>query len=511
MDTIKTYIDRRAERDPHGVFLIAPETGSVLDNAELRAQVRCIGCYLDHLGVPAGRKVAFLLDNGLWTTVLFLGVMYAGRTVVPLNAVAGGAHIEYVLAHSDAELLFVSERYREEFGAMLAGRERAVQLVPACADTGPDGWLQAGDDNPGNGFAPVASDDPAVLIYTSGTTGTPKGVLLSHANLIAGGMNTVRAHGLQTADRALCVLPLYHINGEVVTVIAPLLSGGGVVMPRRFSVERFWDDIAAHGCTWFSVVPTIIAYLLDHAERDGRMIKSVQHCALLRFGRSASAPLAPRLHRDFERRFSVPLVETMGLTETAAQILSNPPPPTAGKPGSPGFAVGNEVKIVDEWGCDAPAGKVGELWVRGANVMRGYYKNPQASAAAIDAAGWLRTGDLGYRDDDGYFFIVGRIKELIIKGGENIAPREIDEALCRHPAVLEAAAFAVPDRFYGQDVMACAVLKPGVYCSEDELLDYCRQVLGEFKTPKCIGFIDVLPKGPSGKVQRLKLATKALG
>jgi acyl-CoA synthetase (AMP-forming)/AMP-acid ligase II len=276
-------------------------------------------------------------------------------------------------------------------------------------------------------------------------------------------------------------------------------------MPQRFSTSNFWEAIARYACTWFSVVPTMIAYLLEHAEREGFDRAALGGLPQLRFGRSASAPLAPEIHRAFEHRFGVPIIETMGLTETAAQILSNPMPPAAARYGSPGVAVGNEAKVIDEHGNTCPAGVAGELMIRGANVMHGYYKNPEATAAALDPDGWLHTGDIALQDADGFFFITGRIKELIIKGGENIAPREIDEALYEHPAVLEAAGFGMPDSRYGQEVMACVALKPGASCSVEELNRLAETRLGGFKSPKRIFILDELPKGPSGKIQRLKL------
>lgn len=195
----------------------------------------------------------------------------------------------------------------------------------------------------------------------------------------------------------------------------------------------------------------------------------------------------------------------MGLTETAAQILSNPMPPAKPKYGSPGIPFGNEARILDEDGKECPPGVSGELMIRGANVTKGYFKNPEATAEALEPDGWLHTGDVALCDEDGFFFITGRIKELIIKGGENIAPREIDEALYEHPAVLEAAGFGMPDKHYGQEVMACVALKPGAACTENELANLLESRLGAFKSPKRIFFMEDLPKGPSGKIQRLKL------
>ena len=418
------------------------------------------------------------------------GFVYAGYRATAINLVAGNDTIDYVLGHSKS-LWLLSD---EAGDAVLPG-------------TLPDGVQQASVEAvlaspPGKAEHACTADDDALLMYTSGTTGRPKGVRLSHQNLIAGGRNTALAHELSADDRALCVLPLYHINGLCVTLMAPLASGGGVVMPPRFSVTAFWHWIADHHCSWFSVVPTQISWLL-HGEQE----RLPDDTARLRFGRSASAPLSPDVHRAFERRFAVPLVETMGLTETAAQILSNPLPPGERKHGSPGVSIGNEVAVFDTaTGRIAPTGTEGEIRVRGDNVMRGYLDNPEATAAALTHDGWLCTGDLGRIDADGYIFVTGRLKELIIKGGENIAPREIDEALLSHPDVIEAAAFAQPCEDYGQRVEAGVVLRDDAAASIAELRDHCVERVGAFKAPDCVHALATLPKGPSGKVQRLRLA-----
>jgi long-chain acyl-CoA synthetase len=250
------------------------------------------------------------------------------------------------------------------------------------------------------------------------------------------------------------------------------------------------------------VVPTIIAYLLNGPDPRSLGLD----VSRVRFCRSASAPLPPEQHRAFEAKFGIGVIETMGLTETNAPAFTNPLDPARRKIGSPGPAFGNEAKIVDAEGRTLGPGAAGEIMIRGDNVMKGYYKSPQQTAEAFDADGWLHTGDIGYLDEDGFVFVTGRIKELIIKGGENIAPREIDEALLRHPAVLEAAAVGIPDANYGQEIMACVIPKPGAAVTAEELIAFCRDELGPYKTPKLIRMVDDLPKGPSGKVQRLKLA-----
>nr|MCU0952320.1 AMP-binding protein [Burkholderiaceae bacterium] len=268
----------------------------------------------------------------------------------------------------------------------------------------------------------------------------------------------------------------------------------------------FWDLVISQRCTWLNVVPTMISYLLEGAAPPREQIAHVRFC------RSASAALPPEHHRAFEAKFGIGIVETMGLTETVAPVFSNPIEPARRKVGSVGRASGCEARVVDAEGRALPDGQVGEITLCGPQVTRGYYKNPDATAAAFfpgEPSPWLRTGDLGYRDADGFYFITGRIKELIIKGGENIAPREIDEALLKHPAVLDAAAVGIPDRHYGQEIMACVILRDGERTSEDELREFCGRELGRYKTPKVFRFVADLPRGPSGKVQRLKLVDLA--
>ena len=510
MNTVNSIIDARAHTQPDAIFLISPEINCELSYLDLQLKVQEFEQGLDTLGLQKGDKVAFLMGNGVWTALIFLGTMYSGRVVVPLNAVCGNDQLQYVIAHCDAKVIFVEDEFQQKYASVFSSLAADTRVIPTSRDSGPQ-WPDISPQVAGDSrINPLCAQDEALLIYTSGTTGRPKGVLLTHRAVIAGGDNTARAHELQTTDRALCVLQLYHINGEMVTLMGPLVSGGSVVMPYRFSATEFWTHIDTWQCSWFSVVPTIIAYLLEQAERLQQPECIPDNRPYLRFGRSASAPLSPDMHRQFERQFALPIVETMGLSETAAQILSNPMPPAQPKYGSPGVAIGNEAMIIGKDGQEQARGEPGELMIRGDNVMKAYYKNPEATAEALRVDGWLHTGDLAYEDEDGYFFITGRLKEIIIKGGENIAPREIDEALYQHSAVLEAAAFAIPDRNYGQEILACVSLKPGTVCTAEELRELCIEKLGAFKAPRSISFMDELPKGPSGKIQRLKLSEAAL-
>ena len=497
--TIRHHVDWRAEVQPGRAYLLAPETGRVLTYAELRDKSRSLTGFLLSLGLRKGDKVSFMLHNGYQAARLLLGAMYGGFVVQPINLLSQRSQLEYVLRHSDTRAVFAADEYRERLDAALAGIEREIHVVPTDVDA-PDAFDAAPPT--ATDLPPLGEDDDALLMYTSGTTGMPKGCLLSQRNCVAGGEFTSAAHRLDASDRVLCALPLYHINGQIVTAVAPLVHGGSVVMPHRFSASGYWELVSEHGCTWINVVPTIIAYLLNGADPRSRGLSLGQ----VRFCRSASAPLPPEQHRAFERRFGIGIIETFGMTETAAPCFTNPYERERRKVGSPGTAFGNEAKIVDAAsGAALPPGKPGEIMVRGDNVMKGYYKDPENSARTLEPDGWMHTGDLGFMDADGFVFVTGRIKELIIKGGENIAPREIDEALLKHPAVLEAAAVGIPDAHYGQEILAAVVLKAGAHCAVAELIEFCERDLGRYKTPKEILLVQELPKGPSGKVQRLKL------
>jgi len=498
--TIRALIDRMAESRPETVYLLSPEAGLDWTYQELRRQSNRLGQKLCELGCGAGDKIAFMMDNGLFTAGLFLGAMYGGFVPVPLNVRAGRSQLAYMLDHCDAKVVFVSDEYHEVIEELRGEVGRDLVVIRADVDHGP-GWEQAGF--PGGTLPEVQPDQAAVLIYTSGSTGQPKGALHTHRTFVAGGWNSAIPHELSPADRTLCVLPLYHLNAESVSLLATLLTGGSVVMPHRFLVRSFWEWIAQYRCTWSALVPAFISQLLEwgdpRAEGKGEALERI------RFMRSSSAPLAPSLHRAFEEKFGILLLEAMGSTECGGNAFTNLLPPGKDKVGTPGRPYGFETRIVSSEGTEVSPGETGEIHLRGPSIMTGYYKNPEGTSAVLGLDGWLRTGDLAHVDEDGYVFIVGRAKELIIKGGMNIAPRQIDDVLVSHPAVLEAAALGVPDHFLGEDIVAFVTLKSGAPADEQQLLDFCESQLGSFKTPSDIYFVPDLPKGPTGRVQRLRL------
>ncbi|WP_299556100.1 AMP-binding protein [uncultured Tateyamaria sp.] len=480
--TIRDWLDARAVSG--GTAIVFPETDTALSWRDLQSAAQGFAAVLTQKGVEKGESVAIVAPNSPEAVSAFYGAVYGGFRATMINLAAGRDAINYALQHSEARYAFVHDSCAAQFAQANTADVRPVPLF--------------GTHNVD--LHEVMPEDHALLMYTSGTTGRPKGVVHTHASLLAGGWTTAIAHALSAADRGFCVLPVYHINGLCVTVMGSLVSGGSLAMAAKFSASRFWEQSEASGATWFSVVPTIISHLLHGSAEPTQGCKRQ-----LRFGRSASSALAVETQSAFEKRFDVPIIETMGLTETAAQIFSNPLPPATRKIGSPGIAFGCDVAIQKVDGSEAPYGTEGEIVVRGPNTLLEYLKNSDATSATF-RNGWLRTGDLARMDEDGYVFVTGRLKELIIKGGENIAPREIDEALYSHPDVVEAAAFARPCGSYGERVEAAVRLRDGSLLNADALIELCRERVGIFKSPDAVHFLNELPKGPSGKIQRLKLA-----
>ena len=333
--TIRSVLESGIRNHPDRTFALFPETGHRCTWAEIAFAARSTAARLTALGLAPGEAVGVLAPNSKTTLELFLGSMFGGFITTIFNPLAGQAQLDYVVDHSEVRVLFVSQDYLELGHNAVAACSRTVTLIP---NDPPDWPLETSEQ----ALHMPRPDDTALLIYTSGTTGLPKGVLHSHASLLAGGANTANAHQLTVNDRALCVLSLCHINGQVVTVMAPLVSGSSVVMPSRFSTSQFWNIIADYKCTWFSAGPTILSYLIQGKETQTPPGKEFSQ---LRFGRSASAPLPPAVLESFVARFQIPIIETMGITETAAPILSNPLDPPQQQMGSPGIPWGNDVRI----------------------------------------------------------------------------------------------------------------------------------------------------------------------
>lgn len=478
---------------------ILAEDGAHLSHRELQARVAATVQSLNHLGIGRGDRVAIVLPQGPDLAVAFLAIA-AGAASAPLNPAYFEREFEFHLRDLPAGALVVPRGSDSPARAAAAALGiPVVELNPLEEGGGILGL--SGATSPAETALDFAGpEDVALVLHTSGTTSRPKRVPLTHANLCASARNIAATLQLRPDDISLSAMPLFHIHG-LACLLAALGAGGSCVCVRAFHADRFPGWIETRKPTWFSAVPTVLQALLDFA-RDNSFPASS-----LRFIRSSSAPLPPPVMAGLEKVFGVPVIESYGMTEAAHQMASNPLPPRVRKAGSVGLPAGPQVAILDEAGARLESGAIGEVAIRGPNVTPGYENNPDANASAW-RAGWFRTGDQGCFDEEGYLFITGRLKELINRGGEKIAPREIDEALLAHPAVRQTVAFAVPHPSLGEDIASAVVLRAGVSCNEAELRAFLFDRLPAFKVPSRIVLVDDVPKGPTGKIQRIGMASR---
>jgi len=473
-----------------------------LSHQQLRDQVAATVPALNRLGVGRGDRVAIVLPQGPDLAVTFFAVA-AGATAAPLNPAYVEKEFRFYLEDLQARALILPQSSDSPARAAAGSLGvPVIELIPG--ENGAGRFHLSGVSRPLGSPAGLAeADDVALVLHTSGTTSRPKLVPLTHTNLLASARHIGATLQLQPTDRCLNVMPLFHIHGLVACVLASLGAGGSTVCPRSFGAEKFPGWLEQWKPSWYSAVPTMHQAIL--AQAQSLPVQPVRRS--LRFIRSSSAALPPPVLAGLEEAFGVPVIESYGMTEAAHQMASNPLPPRARKPGSVGLAAGPEVAILDEAGGTLASGRTGEVAIRGPNVTRGYANNPEANATAF-CGGWFRTGDQGYLDGEGYLFITGRLKELINRGGEKIAPREIDEVLLAYPGVRLAVAFAVPHPSLGEDIAAAVVLKGGAVGCEAVLREFALDRLPMFKVPSRIIFVNDVPKGPTGKIQRIGLADR---
>jgi acyl-CoA synthetase (AMP-forming)/AMP-acid ligase II len=500
VNTLLELLQVAPDRDTAAIL---PESGIRVTYSSLREQVLAMADALAAAGIERGHRVAIVLPNGLPSIVSFLAASIAG-TAAPLNSGYRQEEFSFYLEDTAARVLLCPPDGAEEARKAAAGKVpvHAVQMD----ETGfvrLVGAPQNGHGGNGHSVAPPQPDDIALVLHTSGSTGRPKRVPLRHKNLAASAHNIVKTYDLSPADVSLCAMPLFHVHGLVASTIATLLSGGAVLVPGKFSPLSFWRIVRENRVTWYSAVPTIHQLLLSRS--GGERPAGAEG---LRFIRSCSASLSPEMMLALEGAFGVPVLEAYGMTEASHQMCSNPLPPNARKPGSVGPGTGVGVSIMDAKGKHLAPGERGEVVIQGPNVVTEYENNPEANATSF-TDGWFRTGDQGFLDADGYLTLTGRIKELINRGGEKIAPREIDEVLLRHPDVAEAVAFGVPHAAWGEEVAAAVVLREPQ--SESAILAFCRQHLAEFKCPKNLYIVTAIPRTATGKIQRGVVAATLAG
>jgi len=462
---------------------------SALTYAELHGLTNRLANSLTTLGVGPGDRVAVMLPNGPDFIVAYYATLRLGGIVVPINTLLREAEVCYELQDSEAKVLIVWEGVAEE--AM-----RAFARAPACryclvaGERIPEGAhsLQGLLSGAWPSFEPCHREgqDTAVILYTAGTTGQPKGAELTHDNLSSNTLATITLMGLRPDDVVMAALPLHHSFGQTCCMNAALAAGATLSCMAEFSATEMLERFSRERITVFAGVPTMYYYLT-------RRVGEAAPVHNLRLCITGGAPMPIWILHEFEKRFGVTVLEGYGLSETSPVASFN----VRGQPrkvGSIGVPIpGVQMRIVDEAGQELPPGEIGEIVIRGPNVMKGYYRRP-AETAQVIRHGWFHTGDLAYMDEDGYFFIVGRKTNMIIKGGFNVYPREVEIALESHPAVLDVAVVGVPDEALGEEVKACVVLHEGQRITADELIAYCRERIAAYKCPGIIEFRDSLSK-----------------
>jgi acyl-CoA synthetase (AMP-forming)/AMP-acid ligase II len=479
--------------------ILTADGANVVTYAELRKQVRDLAGQLNAVGVGRGDRVAIVLPNGPAMAVAFLAVASCA-TAAPLNPAYREEEFRFYMDDLKAKALITLPGDAPE--AHQAASRETLRLAMVGE---PDSYKLLLGGQPVQPQAPVFAepDDVALVLHTSGTTARPKIVPLSQRNLVTSSGNIIQSLQLTDSDRCLNVMPLFHIHGLIAALLSSLTAGASVVATPGFDAFRFFGWLDEMKPTWYTAVPTMHQLVLTRASRQADIVERTN----LRFVRSSSAALPPVVMEELEKTFRAPVIEAYGMTEASHQMATNPLPPAARKPGSVGYGVGVEIAIMDDDGNLLEKGETGEIVIKGGNVTSGYENNPTANASSY-TNGWFRTGDQGVMDGDGYLSLTGRLKEIINRGGEKVSPREIDEVLLEHPAVAQATAFAMPHERLGEEVACAVVLREGASAEEKELRDYCAQHLADFKVPRTILILQDIPKGPTGKVQRIGLAER---
>ncbi|KAI3680334.1 hypothetical protein L2E82_50436 [Cichorium intybus] len=452
-------------------------------------------------GVKPRDVVALTFPNTVEYLIMFLAVIRVRATAAPLNQAYTAEEFEFYLSDSESKLLLTAKEGIE--AAETAASKIGIPHVTATLNDVESGIMLSASSESHTDFsaAKIVNEpsDVALFLHTSGTTSRPKGVPLTQLNLASSVNNIKSVYKLTETDSTVIVLPLFHVHGLLAGLLSSLGAGASVTLPSagRFSASTFWSDMIKYNATWYTAVPTIHQIILDR-----HLTKPEPTYPKLRFIRSCSASLAPSILARLEEAFDAPVLEAYAMTEATHLMSSNPLPEDGPHvPGSVGKPVGQEMAILDENGVEQKAGANGEVCIRGPNVTTGYKNNPEANKSAF-LFGWFHTGDIGYFDSDGYLHLVGRIKELINRGGEKISPIEVDAVLLSHPDVAQAVCFGVPDDKYGEEINCAVIPRDGSGLDEDEVLRFCKKNLAAFKVPKKVFITDSVPKTATGKIQR---------
>ena len=495
---ITALLQDRVEAAPDKVFLFSQPDGRQFTYSQFADAVARTAALLAGEGVAKGDVVSLLMPNSVEYVIAYFACWRLGALAGPINSHLKEQEISYVVSNSEAKTLLVGSEFLPVINQL---RDLPTLNAVILFD---DEAQATRDFTKVEATADVTLDDEAIIIYTSGTTGKPKGCLLTHGNVVANARQISQWLGFNESDRLLTMMPLFHMNAVSVTTMSALYAGGSSVVSPKFSASRFWQIISDYQITSFGSVATMLSMLLTtYPEGVPAGLQTEQ----LRFAMCGSAPVPAETIKRFEETFHCLVIEGYGLSESTCRSTFNPPDENR-RAGSCGLPIGNEMRVVDDDDTEVADGQLGEIVLRGDNVLKGYYKNPEATAVAF-RNGWFHTGDIGYRDTEGFYFIVDRKSDMIIRGGENIYPREIDEVLYQHPAVSAAAVVGVPDDLYGEEVAGFVVLRDGGEASERELIEFCKARLADYKCPKTIRFVKDIPKGPTGKLLKRELAKMA--
>jgi long-chain acyl-CoA synthetase len=501
---IASLLAERVSAAPDKPFLFSEADGRVFSYADFDRAVSRAARRLAAGGIGKGDAVALLMANSAEYIIAYFACWKLGAVAGPVNSLLKADEVAFVISDSEAKAIMVNSEFLpmiESIRDQLPKLQAVIEFDDEAVATREFAAGISVESSTNLSLSDIKNDDEAIIIYTSGTTGKPKGCLLTHGNLIANARQISEWLGFTKEDRLLSIMPLFHMNAVSVTTMSALYAGGSTVVSPKFSASRFWQIISDYQVTSFGSVATMLSMLLTKYP-DG--VPEGLQTDQLRFAMCGSAPVPAEVMQRFEQTFKCLVIEGYGLSESTCRSTFNPPN-TRRRPGSCGLAIGNDMRVVDEEDREVADGELGEIVLRGENILKGYYKNPEANKKAF-RNDWFHTGDVAYRDADGFFYIVDRKSDMIIRGGENIYPREIDEVLYQHPAVAAAATIGVPDELYGEEVAAFIVLKDGMRISEEEMISYCRERLADFKCPKTVRFVADIPKGPTGKLLKRELA-----
>lgn len=501
--TIGNLIEKQAKKYPNKIFLYWEDIE--ITYSQLNEITNKVANLLYELGIRKGDKVSIFLPNMPEFIYFYLGVPKLGAIVGPVNALFKAREAQFVISHSEAKVLVTIPKFMEiinEIRNDLPNLKHIIVIGESIEETLNYEELM---DKASSESPPLVKinekEDPAAILYTSGTTGFPKGVLQTHFNIKRNAEMLIEALKPEEDFRFMLILPLFHVNAQIVTVMAPLTLGGSVILTPGFSASSHWEIVAKYKASTFSSVPTVLSILLRTPHENLNL-------SSLKFVICGAAPLPVEVMKEFESTFECKVIEGYGLTEGTCASSVNPMPTETEdrrKIGSIGVPLpGTKMKIVDDKGKEVPPNTNGEIICKGDNIMKGYFKNPEANKETLKN-GWLYTGDIGYMDEDGFFYIIDRKKDMIIRGGENIYPREIEEVLYSYPGVSMAAVIGVNDEIYGEVPKAFIVMKEGEEAISEDIIEHCKKNLANYKVPKYVEFRDDLPKNPTGKIMKVPL------